>query len=720
MTSRAGGESGHLDPRPASPSRRELLAGGVVAAGGAVLLDRTIRENLAARPPIPTPGSGSAGNSVLISSDSHPGIDPTGRRECGRALTEALSSVPPGWEAVIAPGSYLLSSPITADTESFRLSGYGVTLIQTGASPVISVKAGWPTPLTVTSFGTTARSDGAAGPTSKIVVDGSVSWAPGTLIKVFSNDSIPGSRTPSDGRSSRMGEYAIVASSGGSEITTTAPLRGKYSDNARVVETSRRTAQIRGFTLEGRSPSAKVVGASMMYLAGLLAPLVEDIRCVSAHGPVVHLKSCYAFNVARLDVSFAEDDAPHRLGYGVLDNCSEFGTVQDSTVRHARHAYTDDTPAIPRNSTNPHGYGSSYGNTIVDCNAVAPSRAGFDTHHASEATTFSGCTASAGGDDVAAFSLRGRNHRVIGCSAQNIGMGVRAFTEAKRGGQSFGHVVQAFTARSIRGAAVAADIHPTGHPNAGELEMRPVLTVTGVTVDGARNGVRARNATIVMTGATILVSGDKEGSSFVQNEASDVQIENCVLRADVSAKWSPVASTTGTDRNAQIVLRNVSVTMSASALAQAETIFTGSPPTVGLQAVSFSGLPRSGLGAVDDRSALQWETQPASPTTPVESSAAYSFRGDLSAQMPQLWRATDPHLLVELQSDNRAPMSVVMGRPRRNSQLVTLMCSAESGVLRLSDDASARLVLTDESERILQPGRSVTLAWTTGGWVRAS
>ncbi|MCC4248614.1 hypothetical protein [Microbacterium testaceum] len=701
-----------------APSRRELLAGGLVAATGSVLLDRAIRSGSVEPAPGPLPTDGTAGGSVYISSRHHSGIDPTGRKDSGPGLTEALGAVPEGWEAVIAPGRYLVSNSITPTSDLVRLSGYGVTLVQSGASPIISVKAEWATPFRAISFGTSTPGDGAE-PTSKITVDGNPGWGPGTLIKVISDDVIPGSRTSADGRASRNGEFAIVASTNRDEIVTTARLRESYSDNARVVEVSRNTAQIRGFTLEARSASAKVVGASMIYLAGLLAPVVEDLRCISAHGPVVHMNSCYGFHVSRLDVAFAEDDAPHRLGYGVLDNCSEFGTVRDSIVRHARHAYTDDTPAISRNTSNPHIYGRSYGNQILGCHAVSPSRSGFDTHHSSECIVFSSCSVDSGAEDVSAFALRGRNHLVVGCSAQRIGLGVRAFTEAERGGESFGHVVQAFTARSVTDTAIAADVHPTGHPRSGELETRPVLTVAGAVIDGTSSGIRARNAAVSVTDASILMNGTRQGQTFLQNEGSDVQLSRVSLLADHEQSWSPISASTAPDgRNARLSLRDVSVSMSASAVERADAFFDGTGHIVDLVGVTFSSLPSGGLGAIAEGSRVQWQTQPEDPSDPVLSSAA--FRLTSSLDMTQVWNSTDPHVIVQIESGSGGATELTLGRPRRDGQILTLICAPENAAIRVRDTSSAPFAPRASSDRVLEPGQAMTLTWSGSSWLRTS
>ncbi len=721
MTKRPASDSSRIPTGFDAPSRRELIAGGLVAATGSVLLDRAIKSGADRPRPDPPSVGDLGGGSVYISSQDYPGIDPTGHEDSAHGLTEALNTVPVGWEAVIAPGRYLVGSPIVPGGESIRLSGYGVTLVQTGASPVISVSATWATPVRVTSFETVTPGDETAGSTARIVVDGEVRWAPGTLIKVFSDDAVPGSRAPSSDRASRNGEYAIVASSRGNEVITTMRLRETYSDNARVVEASRRTVQIRGFSLEGQSPSAKVVGASMIYLAGLLAPLVEDVRCISAHGPVIHMNSCYAFHVARLDVAFAEDDAPHRLGYGVLDNCSEFGTVRDSTVRHARHAYTDDTPAIPRNSSNPHRYGRSYGNQIIACRAISPSRSGFDTHHSSESTMFSNCSVDSGADDVAAFSLRGRNHLVVGCAAHRIGIGVRAFTESERGGESFGHVVQAFTAGAIADTAIAADIHPTGHPRAGELETRPVLTVTGVVIDGVASAIRTRNATVSLSDVSALVNSRRQGASFLQNEASDVKVSNSSFRADLEQSWSPVSGDSAADgRRAQVSLRQVGISMSASSLDSTDSFFHGATQIVDLQGVTFSALPSGGVGAVAQGSRVQWQTQPQNSSEPVLSSAAHRLTGDLNAQIAPVWNSTDAHVVVELVSTSGAPTEITLSRPPRAFQLLTLISASDGGDVRIGDTSLAPFTSRTAEDRVLRPGQVMTLTWLGSSWIQAS
>ncbi|MFF8189222.1 hypothetical protein ACF044_18415 [Microbacterium sp. NPDC016588] len=673
-----------------------------------MLFDRALRPP---ERPIPMDPHAQPAGSISISSKEFPEIDPRGKKECSAALAAALATVPEGWEAVIAPGSYRVSNPINGERADLILSGHGVTLIQDGASPVISATTSWGDPIVVNTLSSSAAS-------TRLELESGVTWSPGTLVKIISDDPIPGARTAVGNRVARSGEFAVVASTEGTTVTLVSTVREKYTRNVRVLEVSRRTTVVRGFTLETASSAAAVVGAPMIFLSGAFAPLVEDVRCKSAVGPVVHLNSCFGFTVNRLDVSFAADHAPHQLGYGVLDNCSEFGSVLNSTVRFARHAYTDDSPPLGPGSQNPHRYGRSYANSITDCRAVAPSEAGFSTHHASEATRFSGCVVSSGGPTVAGFALRGRNHLVDGGAALRVGIAVRAFTESSRGGESFGHTVVGLVARDIADAAVALDVNPKGHPLAGQRETRTVLTAVGLVTDAGVSAIRATNATTEVSASHVDLLPTGDGAALIRTDNSSVVVRDTELSASTSSAWSPItAADSASSSPSRTEFHNVTLDVSASAAAAAGSVVHGSAHEIVFESVTLGSSFPELLGALLPTSQLSWRCRPSDDNTPAATSAGQRLTGDVSSAISGVWTSTDPHLFLECNSPGRR-QSIQLQPPRMAYQTVTLLCTGQGAEIDLQDAGNAPIVLRSGTSRVLVENSSVTLVWATDRWVQ--
>lgn len=701
-------------PRPESlvvlpeTSRRDLLLGGAAAASVGVLSDRALRPP---EQPIPTDLPLRPPGSVSISSKEFPELDPRGKRECSNALAAALATVPEGWEAVIAPGAYRVSNPINGDRSDLNLSGFGVTLIQDGASPVISATTAWGDPIGVSSLTSSAAS-------TRLELESEVKWPPGTLIKLISDDPIPGARAAQNGRVARSGEFAVVARSEGSTVDLVSAVREKYTRNIRVLEVSRRTTVIRGFTVETASEPAAAIGAPLIFLSGAFAPLVEDIRCKNAVGPVVHLNSCFGFTVNRLDVSFAANNAPHQLGYGVLDNCSEFGSVMNSTVRFARHAYTDDTPPLAAGSWNPHRFGRSYANTITDCRAVAPSEAGFSTHHASEATRFSGCVVSSGGSAIAGFSLRGRNHVVDGGAALRVGIAVRAFTESTRGGESFGHTVVGLTAHDIADAAIALDINPKGHPRAGQRETRTVLTAVGLVMDAGMTGIRATNATADLRASRVDLLPTGDGAALVRSDNSVVVVRDSAMSADTSSAWAPItASDPSSSSPSRTEFRNVVLDVGPATAAAAGSVVQGSAQEIVFESVTLGASFPDMLGALLPSSQLSWRCRTADGQTIAETSAGQRLTGDISSAISGVWTSTDPHLTIECNTPGRR-QSITLQPPQVSYQAITLICTGQGGQIELANAANAPIVMRSGVSRVLKENATLTLIWTTDRWIQ--
>jgi hypothetical protein len=378
---------------------------------------------------------------VHASPDRFPGIDPTGATSSSDALKAAIKTVPKGGSFIIPPGDYIIDDNIANAQFNISIYGYGAKLIQnTAGKSVFVLDSKIPNFTSVSSIGT-YKSSGSASSTFETdlpVLNTAVAtgWKKGDLVKVYSDDEIPEARPGTDGKASRFGEFAVVAYTQGNKVFLVGSLREKYTTkNVRVALVPKDTIRIYGLEIETKQAGIDKTGGygALFVLKGLYKPIIKDVRCAQAGNQVIQFVGVYAYLVDNLDIGFAENKAltsPQQLGYGVLDNSSSFGVIQNSNMRFVRHAYTDDTPRVAANdNTNIAYYGRTFGTKIINCNSLGTSAHSWDTHHSSEGVMFISCSASNGGPGAAGFGLRGKNHTVIDGRINNMYTGVSVYTE---------------------------------------------------------------------------------------------------------------------------------------------------------------------------------------------------------------------------------------------------------------------------------------------------
>ena len=466
--------------------------------------------------------------SVIADPTEFPGIDPRGTSDSHAGLQRAMDQVPPGGVFEIPPGNYLVSGTLRNRDRAIHIVGYGATLIQSGDNPTLLLARPWRDTQRVVSInqGSITVSDGNATPCVRLDLSAVPSWPVGSVVKVFSDDEIPGARPGTANRASRRGQFLSVHSIDGTRVTLAGSLIDPLINNVRVSRLSEGTVTISGLTLSSNR-SARPSARELCIMESILTPIIRDVSILFAPTAAINITSCYGYSFSNLAIQYASNaPAEQAFGYGVIDNAGFMGRINGMTAANVRHAYTDDTPQVLPNHSSPSQYGRTVGNRISNSSCHGATTAAFDTHSSSVDVSFANCYAS--GSSIA-FTLRGMSHAITNCEAVDCGTGIQVVTEST-GADSHSHQVDGFVARNMRGSAYRHHVRPDGHPLAGTVDPRP-SHVRNVSIVNARaDSIYIRNATVRME--NIDISVDKEvadGSRFMHCNNSRVYARSLSL-----------------------------------------------------------------------------------------------------------------------------------------------------------------------------------------------
>lgn len=668
---------------------------------------------------------------VFISADRFDGLYPDGSQDSTAGLVAAISSVPAYGTAIIAPGTYAVSGPINGDRVNIRLFGYGATLIQSAKSPVIAGAGRWGTPYSITRLTVVDEpsNDPSVGPgkSVKLTVQGAPTWRAGEIVKLVSDDVIPEARTPSGDTASRLGEHVVIKRTNGQSAYTVGLVREAFATNVRAVSIPTDWIEIEGFTLRTADAGLSTAGGfgPLITLTGLFRPRLNHLRCPQAGAAVLQFNGCFAYLVNGIDIGYAANNTqsnPYQLGYGVYDNASAYGMIQDSTFRYVRHAYTDDTPRMPAGTKEFWNLGRTYAATVTNCHSIGSSGTAFDTHHASEQSQFFRCSAVGGGAGAAAFGLRGKRHIVSHCLAEGMEIGVSVFTEAERGGRSWGHRISDMRLVNIAKTALHFNIHPTGHPNAHARDPEVSAFVDRVSIDQSRWAIDAVNAKVAITGATVSLGAGlaSETYALIRNRNSAITLTDSRfdLRSNENGAiqycWGAALSTPGVYND--ITLRRVTVQQSQSAAERADRFFIGDSIQATIDDVVFDVPLRIMPGSVTGNSSMLWrnEFSPSIARSDL-SSAFHYFEGDVTAQLTAVWLSCDPHITVQFKPSSSEMVLAPFGVGRRRAQRLTLF-STGSGSVVINHGNAARTRNTTLAPVTLATDAVASYFWDGSVW----
>lgn len=745
----------YSDEAPIARSRRDLLVGGGVLVSAATIASMFGPGTAAHAEEAPVVDSvnGQTGEVKLTAQDvgalskasadaagivadeeSFPDVDPSGESDSTKGLQDALNAVPDGGQLQIPAGRYRIEGNLSVPSgRSVRIVGYGATLIQAGAVPLLSASGEYSAPASLSNLRIeemTFRS-GASAPVSRFTTSKSPDWGPGDVLKVVSDDVIAEARAGSGGNQSRLGEFAIVHAVDGTTTTLAAPLREAYATNIRAAKTSEQTVTLEGMTLDTTDAGVTTSLGVTVHLMRLREPIIRNVRVRRASSIAFQMTSCFGYSVSNCLVDGITENLPNgQLGYGILDNGSAFGRVNGGLFRRVRHAYTDDSPRIAANSA-PSGYGRTYATQIVGAVATMTFNNSWDTHHASEGVQFLNCVAVGGvpqGDrGYAGFGLRGKNHRVSGCLSIDMESGVTVFTEGASG-QSYGHIVNDLVVRRASGAALFINMNGDGHPDARKRSTEMSLRAADVVADECRRLLYVVNGNVRLSTAEFTPPAGKSKVEYngITNRNSFIDARNILLDYTRNTAGTPqpflAVSTddTWTPGRQETVLDGVRVRSTASVRSRVSRPFIGGSHMVNGRGIEFNETFSVLPGDRHDSSLIEWRCNSDPGQPPQDQNSAYFYLGNselITDPMTRVRQSPNPSVVVKVNptSQNYTASKFASGYVR--GQIVTFWIQdAVSGSWTISKDTTPGVLLYGTTSRTLRKNDQLQVVWDGAVW----
>lgn len=355
-------------------------------------------------------------------------------------------------------------------------------------------------------------------------------WQSGDIVRVVSDDTIPGGHYTSDARRPRMGDYARVMYGNGAAILLGNTLfeQGEYTDSIRVARLEDAGSwQIIGGTF--RHPVAwegSATSGNFFRAEGLVNPRYQNVTIERASGMSFSNKACYGYLVLNCSVDYATDAAGSGvLGYGVHDSSCTGGVVIGGTWRGLRHMFTDGTNTslalgegvtLENDNVSDHGrtlFASIQSVQVYDCTSP-----GIDTHHMSYGVSIADSKIYAG-SGTHGIQFRGYGHSVNNVDIHGGVYGVHIFTQGTTSGGTVWAVgdTSKISVNGLRTFGTPYTLfvnlysHAT-HPLAGTTDVNKTLYATNVyAYDGSRL-VTSTNGDVTIDGGYIRLPAQKAGS----------------------------------------------------------------------------------------------------------------------------------------------------------------------------------------------------------------
>ncbi|MEN5338896.1 hypothetical protein ABE583_02735 [Stenotrophomonas sp. TWI143] len=327
--------------------------------------------------------------------------------------------------------NYMLSQSVEMIDASCLFDGRQCQITaMSGSFPTFSVIANYGAQVAVNAIEMavvdyTEGQGGGATPTHSLVVSTTTGFSVGDIIKVMSDDFIPGSRAAD---LERIGEHTAVGGIDANRINLYSYLFEKYVSNIRVARmNSDVLVDIRNF----RSDYVEPGNAAIVYVQGCLAPDVSGIRAMRAKSETVEFVSCLFDRTHNIVTSNGTTDfTTGAYAYGVVEYGCEFGMHSDLFGYQIRHVYTDGSLITQPNDERTYRYGRTKGSAVVNSKGWLCQNAAFDTHWSSHGIQFMGCHGYApfNGPNSSQrnFQLRGSFGLVQDCVSYG-GTGVNVF-----------------------------------------------------------------------------------------------------------------------------------------------------------------------------------------------------------------------------------------------------------------------------------------------------
>ncbi len=666
------------------------------------------------------------------------------------AINAALAMAGNHTTVRVVPGVYHCSEgivayghdPVTFAPRNVTLNLTGVTLIRTAPGVnLVTLRGGFAPQVLVTSVTVTSTViDSVATPVTVLTYTAPHGLAAGDVIKLISDDPIPGGRWTSTTMRPRMGQFMRVYSVDGLAATLHGvPVRvASYATNVRSAKCRKGSANLRGGTFDVTDAMLTAANRStyVVRMESLISSRIDDVVVERAVGPAVQLRSNLHARV-HTDVNWAMNDNSAVLGYGVHENGGNFSRVTGSAA-WTRHGYDEKTPDTAEGSTTT----SSYGSTMfshVTMNIVHPSFTGFTTHQESYYPHFDGCTflGTKSSDGVTAFGFRGLGAVVSNAVVNGARVAFSVGTETTPtyiNGESREVVIRGGSVANVI-ALFATTIRTGTHPNLGVKDDLRTIDVSGVHARDVDRITTLVNSRARMADLDVRLSSSPSGPQISLTN-SDLDIDGTIT-IDGSGVTEP-ASASGyrlisTDST---VAPGVSrIVNTGSIVLRGSSVYLGgfTVPAIQLNAQGKCWFPSS-TSLIIDGTALPAHPFPSTagfdgslagysyiaPPGPVTRSGYRTFVTSAQIAAENLWRellaSPEPNLLA-LCSNTIAGTVAKLAPGRFYGQLLTIVTTVATVTLNSGGEYGTSL---SASTMTIPAGGSMRLACIGSVWRQLS
>lgn len=453
-------------------------------------------------------------------------------------IQAAVNATPDGGTTIVGPGTYVIGSgPIVVSGKSITIDLTDAVIQQKNDEEAFSFQGTLETVLDVSNITVvTTSGDETARDAVQVTLSAPVTWQRGDVVKLVADDVLPGSRTdgeiPPPAEQNRVGQFLTVQSMNGPGTVATlmGVLRDPFTINPRIARMLPITGHLIGgdFRVHPDFVAANF-NSGVIQMLNLQNPSIKGTKISRSGAQGIGMGNCYGYTIDSVTVNYARNEPGTALGYGINDGVSEFGKVSNCHFIQTRHAWTTGAVGIlPDETLN--RYGRTYGTIISACTSQGSQHAAFDTHIDADNVTFTGCFAA---DTIFAYNLRGRNHNVFGCSAQNADFAVNMSDEGL--GHSYGHTVDGLSVHGHTNVAIRVQARQPGHPQELVREERPVY-VRNVNLE------RGTSLAMQIFNATVMVSDFHAQWVGVMPDSGFQLVNSYLLGYDISCDFADTES----------------------------------------------------------------------------------------------------------------------------------------------------------------------------------
>lgn len=682
------------------------------------------------------------------------GVDPTGATDSSGALQAALDDAPSGAK-VRVKGDILIQAQVQIPSEK------ALTLDFTDSTVIVDVPTSTASSAffcrtefdrsyavsAITSVQDTVEDEIAT--LARLTVTGDHGWSAGDLIRVVSDDVIPGGHYTNDVLKPRMGEYATIHRVSGSFVYLRNTLfeQENYTQNIRAARLPFGTFHVEGGRFDvPDSFLTNDTSCNVFRGQNLVGPTFRNMRFIRLVGMGVSVKSCMGYLVDQCECMLAKNKVTAGvLGYGVHDSSCQDGIMRGGLWRSLRHPWTDgtnfsrelNTGTVTLETDNVEDHGRTLNTKIQSVTSRDCTAGGFDTHHMSYGVEFNGCT-SVPASNTHGFQLRGYGHKIINCTVYGGYSAVRVFTQGtSSGGTTWSYGLSSEHTSiglkvfgSLHAFSVANFTHST-HPNYNSTDTQMTLYASDTWAKDISRIIETTNGNVEINGGYFALRPAKSGSA-VSSARSKLNIRNIIFDA------SQVTSITGTTYASNIdpsgasgsicYFDNWALRLSSTYMSEAPTIFnvaSSSTSHVTITNMLFENW-NSGLTIVNSPAAVatqvSWRQRYRSGTgsSRDSSSALVLSNADAVSQasLRNLIRSVDAHLVLTANiTDSTARTFPTLPAASYDGQSLSIMLGSATATLTIPHGSTYNTRMSGGVDKVLSgAGAMAHMVWIGGAW----